>query len=240
MIKETDLYPIVCRYLEQQGFEVKAEVKHCDVVAVRGVEPPVIVELKTTLNLELVLQAADRLKISDSVYIAFPVNAPLWRRQWRRVHHLAKRLGIGILTVNLKAKTLKARLDPAPYQPRINKKRQNHLLAEFELRVGDHNVGGSSGKTIMTAYRQRVLHCVAFLREGALPLAEIRSKTQLKNINQIFQKNHYGWFERVQRGHYQLSAKGQSAADEYCDVIAQILQARCTELKQNSEEPTAS
>ena len=62
MIKETDLYPIVCRYLEQQGFEVKAEVKHCDVVAVRGVEPPVIVELKTTLNLELVLQAADRLK----------------------------------------------------------------------------------------------------------------------------------------------------------------------------------
>ena len=44
-MKETDLYPPVKRFLEAQGYEVKAEVRGCDVTAVRGDEAPVIVEL---------------------------------------------------------------------------------------------------------------------------------------------------------------------------------------------------
>jgi hypothetical protein len=43
---ETDLYIPVKRHLEAQGYTVKSEIKGCDVVAVRGDELPVIVELK--------------------------------------------------------------------------------------------------------------------------------------------------------------------------------------------------
>ena len=43
---ETSLYAPVKTLLESQGYEVKAEVRGCDVVAVRGDEAPVIVELK--------------------------------------------------------------------------------------------------------------------------------------------------------------------------------------------------
>ena len=46
-MKETELYLPIKRLLEAQGFEVKSEVKSCDVMAVRGSEAPVIVELKT-------------------------------------------------------------------------------------------------------------------------------------------------------------------------------------------------
>lgn len=49
--RETDLYPPVKAFLEAQGYVVKAEVARCDVVAVRGDEPPVVVELKTRFNL---------------------------------------------------------------------------------------------------------------------------------------------------------------------------------------------
>ena len=56
--RETDLYPPVKAYLEGQGYAVKGEVQGCDVVALRGAEPPVIVELKQRFSLDLVLQAA--------------------------------------------------------------------------------------------------------------------------------------------------------------------------------------
>jgi hypothetical protein len=45
---ETSLYRPVKRYLETLGFTVKGEVCGCDLVAVRGDEPPIVVigELK--------------------------------------------------------------------------------------------------------------------------------------------------------------------------------------------------
>lgn len=225
MLKETDLYAPVCRYLKGQGYEVKAEVKHCDVVAIRGDEPPLIIELKTRLNLELILQAADRLSLSEQVYIAFPASAPLWRRHWRRVRDLCRRLGMGIITLSDKSLQLKVRLDPTPYRPRGSRSRQHRLLAEFEHRVGDHNVGGSTGQKIMTAYRQNALRCATVLADGTQKLADIREQTSLTQAGSILQKDHYGWFERVQRGHYQLTPKGHTALEEYAEVIAQLSRA---------------
>lgn len=222
MLKETDLYAPVCSYLKKQGYEVKAEVKHCDVVALRADEPPLIVELKTRLNLELILQAADRLSLSERVYIAFPASAPLWRRHWRRVRDLCRRLGVGIITLNAKSMQLKVRLDPTPYRPRGSGNRKYRLLAEFEHRVGDNNVGGSTRIKIMTAYRQDALRCAVVLADGAHRLADIREQTSLIRAGSILQKDHYGWFERVQRGHYQLSPRGYLALQKYSEVIAQL------------------
>ena len=59
---ETALYLPVKRFLEKLGLTVKGEVGGCDVVALSGDEPPIVVigELKLSFNLELVLQAVDR------------------------------------------------------------------------------------------------------------------------------------------------------------------------------------
>src|SRR5260370_29716086 len=69
---EASLYAPVKRFLERLGYEVKGEVRGCDLVARRGDEPAVIVELKLRFNLTLVLQGIDRLALSERVYVAVP------------------------------------------------------------------------------------------------------------------------------------------------------------------------
>src|SRR3989442_9309940 len=78
---ESDLYPAVKAFVEGQGYSVKAEVRGCDVVATRGDEPPVIVELKLSFSLTLLLQGIDRLALTDRVYLA--VTRPRGRRARR-------------------------------------------------------------------------------------------------------------------------------------------------------------
>ena len=79
-MRETDLYAPVKRHLELQGYEVKAEVRGCDVVAVRGVEVPLIVELKLGLTLQLLYQAVGRMAISEHVYIAIPRPKKVYKK----------------------------------------------------------------------------------------------------------------------------------------------------------------
>ena len=69
---ETSLYAPVKRYLEKRGFTVKGEVCGCDLVALRGNEPPLVVigELKLSFSLELLLQAVDRTAACDEVWLA--------------------------------------------------------------------------------------------------------------------------------------------------------------------------
>src|SRR5262249_17278927 len=69
---ETMLYLPVKRFLERLGFEVKGEIDGCDLVAIRGGEPPVVVigELKLSFTLELVLQGVDRAAACDEVWLA--------------------------------------------------------------------------------------------------------------------------------------------------------------------------
>ncbi len=68
--RETDLYPPIKSFLEDQGYVVKSEVGAADVVAVRGAEPPVVVELKLGFSLALFHQCIARLSVSDDVYLA--------------------------------------------------------------------------------------------------------------------------------------------------------------------------
>lgn len=185
-----------------------------------------MVELKVNLNLELVLQAVDRLKITETVYIAFPETSTVWRRHWRRARDLARRLGIGLMTVT-KRGVVKVRLDPTPYRPRGSATRTNRLLLEFEHRVGDSNVGGTTRVPLMTAYRQDALRCAAAIRSNSpLKLAEMRTTTGVENAAAICQRNVYGWFERAERGAYELSPKGRRALKTYADVLAELNGAR--------------
>ena len=64
---ETALYLPVKRFLEKLGFTVKGEVGGCDLVALSGDEPPIVVigELKLSFNLELGLQESVRSAVND-------------------------------------------------------------------------------------------------------------------------------------------------------------------------------
>jgi len=229
---EEDLYAPVKAFFEGQGYEVKSEVRGCDLVAQRAGEPTVIVELKIGFTLPLVLQGIDRLALSDHVYLAVAVAArpapnSLWRRERRGILKLCRRLGLGLLAVHEPAgqnlPLVEPLLDPLPYRPRPNKRRQGLLLKEFAHRVGDPNVGGTTKRPIVTAYRQAALRCAAHLgQNGATKAAEVARATDVANAAAILQRDVYGWFGRVKRGIYELSPKGEAALETYADVIASL------------------
>jgi hypothetical protein len=219
---EADLYPPVKRFLETQGYAVKGEIRECDVVAVRGSEPPVIVELKAAFSLQLVLQGIDRQAVTDAVYLAFP---PPKRRQHADIVKLCRRLGLGILLVS--GTHVEALIDPAPYQPRKAKRRETLLLKEFTHRVGDTTPGGSSvRRPRMTAYRQDALRCLARLADGgpAAP-AVVKAGAGVPRAPAILLRDVYGWFVRVERGIYGLSPKGEAALATYAPEIAALAKA---------------
>ena len=208
---ESDLYAPVKALLEGQGYVVKGEVRGCDVVAVRGREPPVIVELKRAFGLSLVLQGVDRLAISDTVYLA----VGQWPKQMRNVKKLCRRLGLGLMVVA--ATRADIVLDPAPYQPRLNKRKAGRLLGEHQRRVGDPNRGGSSTKVpMMTAYRQEALRCAELLaNNGPMKVAVLRAAADVPRAASILRSDYYGWFERVERGLYAITPAGRRGLEMF-------------------------
>ncbi|HEY0849304.1 MAG TPA: hypothetical protein VGD96_05285, partial [Bradyrhizobium sp.] len=99
---ETALYLPVKRFLEKLGFSVKGEVGGCDLVALSGDDPPVVVvgELKQSFNLELILQAVDRAGAADEVWLAARLSARgKGRESDARYRNLCRRLGFGMLAV---------------------------------------------------------------------------------------------------------------------------------------------
>lgn len=220
---ETELYAPVKAFLEAQGYEVKAEIKGCDAVGIRGGEPPLIVELKTSFSLPLVLQGIERQRLADNVYLAVP---PFSGRGVRRKEALAlcRRLGLGLLSVRPQPLAfVEALCDPAPYRPRKRKPALGRLLREFQQRVGDPNTGGATRRKIITAYRQDALRCAGYLGEnGPSKAAAVAKATGVVKAGQIFLKDYYGWFERVvatPRGVYNLTPKGEEALEEFAEPI---------------------
>jgi hypothetical protein len=99
---ETTLYAPVKRYLEALDFTVKGEVCGCDLVALRGEEPPIVVigELKLAFSLELVLQGVNRTAACDEVWLAVRVAGRAGRVRDSRVHKLCRFLSFGLLGVS--------------------------------------------------------------------------------------------------------------------------------------------
>ncbi|WP_298821239.1 DUF2161 family putative PD-(D/E)XK-type phosphodiesterase [uncultured Roseibium sp.] len=216
-ILETDLYGPVKDFLSNQGYEVKGEVGSADVVACRGEDEPVIVELKTGFTLSLFHQAIERQSITDAVYVAVA------RGKGRRFQaalksnvKLARRLGVGLITVRVSDGLVEVHLDPGPYAPRKSKPRKARLLREFSRRVGDPNKGGSTRTTLVTAYRQDAMRCAIFLAaNGPSRGAEVAKSTGVEQATRMMADDHYGWFERVERGVYGLSPKGRETAESW-------------------------
>lgn len=212
-MREVDLYLPVKNFLTRQGYDVKGEVHGCDLVAVRGDEPPVIVELKRRFSLSLVLQGVDRLAITDLVYLAVPAAGRRSRGpspEQAAVRKLCRRLGVGLLTVGPTG-AVAVMLDPVPYQPRKNAKRRVRLLGEHARRAGDPNRGGVNRAPIVTAYRQEAMRCAqAMASDEGMQVAAIRTAATAPNATRILYRNVYGWFERVGRGAYRLTELGRA------------------------------
>jgi hypothetical protein len=223
-IGEAVLYGPVKRFLERCGYEVKGEVQGCDLVARRGDEPTIIVELKLRFTLGLVLQGIDRLRLSERVYLAVP--RPLRggrgiKPDAPRVRRLCRRLGLGLILVG--RDTVWVVEEPVPYRPRPAARRAARLIAEFDRRVGDMNVGGRNRAPIVTAYRQDALRVAgALARAGPMRVAELRAATGVADAARLLQRDVYGWFARVGRGTYALSDRGRAALGQFAEAVAAL------------------
>ena len=208
---ESSLYLPVKRFLEGRGFSVKGEICGCDVVALHGDGTPLVVigELKLAFNLELVLQAVDRAPACDEVWLAIRASA---RRRGRdsdpRVRKLCRLLGFGLLGVSVQGR-VDILIEPGPWQPRRDNRRRSRLVEEHQRRRGDPALGGSTRLPIMTAYRQQALACATALAAGPRRTGELR--TEIPAASTILLRNYYGWFTRVERGVYALTAEGHAA-----------------------------
>ena len=206
---ETELSAPVKAYLESHGYQVNCEVKDCDIVATKG-DDLIIVELKTSVNLTLLVQATKRQSISDSVYVAVP--APTKRnRQWRGTLTVLKRLEVGLLLVEEGAMGIlvSKQFDPLPYQRKKNTRSRRALLTEVADRSGDYNVGGSTKTTLMTAYRENaILIACCLAKLGPSSPKSLRNLGTGDKTTSILSANHYGWFQRVEKGVYELTDQG--------------------------------
>ena len=211
-MKESDLYPPLKRLLEAQGYQVKGEVHGCDVLAVRAGEPPVVIELKVSLNLDVVLQAVTRLTLTSKVYLGIPAGCGPFERRRKSVLKLLRMLGLGLVVIDLKsAGAARVVLDPGVYTPRRSKPRQERLLGEFGRRAGDPNLGGSQTRGgIVTAYRQRAVEIALLLQaQGPTKASRVAEALGEPKARDFLYRDYYGWFERASPGVYGLSPRGR-------------------------------
>jgi hypothetical protein len=214
---ETTLYLPVKRFLEKLGFTVKGEVGGCDLVALSGDDPPIVVigELKLSFNLELILQAVDRAGACDEVWLAAKLSARgKGRESDARYRNLCRRLGFGMLAVT-NTGDVEVIVKPPTTAPRRDNKKRSRLVAEHRRRIGDPAIGGSTRAPIMTAYRQQALACAAALAHG--PLRPRDLKLTVPEAPKILRGNVYGWFINVERGVYTLTDAGHAALKRWPD-----------------------
>lgn len=238
-LRETDLYHPVREFLEQQGYLVRSEVMGCDITATKG-EALLIVELKLNLNTTLLVQAIERQRLTDLVYVALPKpSIREWRKRWRGLQHLLRRLELGLLLVSYTggAAHVEAVFDPGPYTERKSPRRLQAVLREIAGRSVERNQGGSNRQQLLTAYREQALYICWWLeRLGPSSPRVLRRQGTCDQTLSILYRNHYGWYLHPEKGIYALSALGQEALQLYPELTALWL-AQCEAAGESSAAP---
>lgn len=217
-MKETELFAPVRDHFTSLGYEVAAEVNHCDVVALKGDEV-IIIELKRSLNMTLLTQAVDRQSLTGQVYIAIPEPANPGGKRFKAQQRVVKRLGLGLITVYESPLRVVANIRQAPdWQGRINTRRRERLLKEVAGRTLQRNIGGATGIPVYTAYRESaVMLANLLLINGPTRVAELRGYAGEKTQS-ILSRNIYGWFIRESRGIYNLTETGRCEIADYPEL----------------------
>lgn len=227
---EVDLYKPIQKHFIKEGYEVYGEVKDCDIAMVKE-DAVVVVELKLTLNVQLLIQATKRQKLTDLVYIAIPKPSFSRRsKRWTDLCHLIKRLELGLIIVSFsgRGKRVEVMFDPAPFDRarsmRQNKRKRDALMKEMEGRSSDVNLGGSNRVKIRTAYKENCVQIACYLKKmGPLSPKALRELGTGEKTSSILTKNYYRWFERVKRGTYVISEKGKKELREHQELMEYFL-----------------
>jgi len=216
--KETDMYEPVHKLLVSQGFTVRGEVKGCDVAAVRG-DVLWIVEMKLSANLTLIFQALERKAATDWVFVAIPRPKNARVKSFKQLKQLLTKLHMGLITVAIDSPLKLAEIVLLPCgQASKNTKSAANVLKELSGRNTD-TVGGGKG-IVNTAYRERCIR-IACLIEANGPVSAkqlVKINNCEKDSTNILQKNFYAWFNRIERGIYELSHTGQLFLHENTDT----------------------
>ncbi len=220
-MRESDLYEPIKRHFQNLGYVVKGEVGAADVMAVRGNEPAIIIELKLGFSLTLFHQATERLRISDHVYVA--VVRPEGKFGYKRLklnQNLCRRLGLGLLTLRVRDQFVELHCMPEQYNPRKSAKKSKQIRKLFERLDGDPNSGGATRHGLVTGYRQDALKCATFLAiSGASRGAVVAKETGVESATSLMRNNVYGWFDKVEQGVYALNSTGKKGLTDWADVI---------------------
>jgi len=221
-ICEADMYLPICEYLKEQGYSVYSEVKNCDVTAVKGDEL-IVIEMKKSMNISLLIQATNRQKAADSVYVAIPLlNNRRKIKNWNGICYLLRRLELGLITVSFNSH-MKGKVEvafhPSQFKRVTNKKMRNSIIREISGRSGDYNVGGSCRSKLVTAYREMCIYIACcFEKFGPLSPAQLRRLGAGPKTTSILSKNYYGWFERTKRGVYNLHPNAYDCLKTYSSI----------------------
>ena len=220
-LRESDLYGPVRDWLVAQGYTVRGEVKDCDITAVKG-DDLIMIELKRSFGVSLLVQAAQRQRTTDSVYVALPrPKGGIYTRRWRAATHLLRRLELGLILVTLagRAPHVEVVFHPLPHERKKATKSKRAILTEIEGRSGDYNEGGTTRRKRITAYRENALQIACLLEQnGPMTPRKLRELGTGPKTLSILSSNVYGWFERVERGVYRITQQGREELKTYTHV----------------------
>ena len=225
-ILETDLFIPVRDFFINNGYSVKSEVKNCDITAVKGDEL-LVVELKKNFNATLLIQAVKRQQVANMVYIA--VSMPkkgVFTRKWKDICYLVRRLELGLIVVSFlkSGPQVEVILNPKPFDrnqsQRVSKKKRNEIITEINGRHLDLNTGGSTGRKLVTAYKENAIEIGCYLKKyGPLTPKQLEKMGTGTKTGSILRKNFYGWYDRVSKGLYQISPEGNRSLAEYPELV---------------------
>lgn len=219
--KESDLYPPLRDFLVAQGYRVRSEVAGCDVTAMLD-DQLVVIEMKKSLSLDLLTQGLKRQRTADSVYLAVPApGTEVMRKRHRAVYPVVKSLELGLILIDPDSVVpVKVAFHPIPYRPRRDPKARRALVREQAARTIDGNTGGTRGTPLLTAYREDALTIALLLsKNGPSRPRDLREGGGGSKTQAILGHNVYGWFERIDRGIYALSAEGEEGLATYASIV---------------------
>ncbi len=221
MSAESDLFAPVKRLFEDMGYSVNAEVKSCDMTAVREGEL-IIIELKKNLSVHLLEQALVRQKTGASVYVAVPKPKKYSPLKFRDTLYVLKKLELGLIFVALRGEFSYAEIvcEPLPFVPAAeNKRRRAAILKEIEGRSIDTNTGGVTKRRIATAFTEMNIHLACALDIfGDMSPARAAELTGIEKAQSVLSMNVFKWFKRVSRGVYSVTEEGRLGIMEYPEL----------------------
>lgn len=223
-MKETEMYKPLKKFLKREGYQVHSEVESIDVMAQRGDET-LIVEMKTSFNLQLVYQLIERLKITDQVYAYVPLGkGGRWPKAYKRMCALLKRLHCGLITLDQHTKKeVVVEFKPGPFTARKNYTKKKLVLDEFDGRSIDLNKAGSTRELLFTSYKEKAIRVAMYLFEhGASSTKVVKENLDIDKAADILNKNYLRWFERVSHGVYQLTPEFEFFRLKYQKQIKQL------------------